>query len=107
MNKIESLSKLGGNITITVTISDLKEFAEYILSQAASLQAHQHNNVQEKRPLRGIRQLADFLMISTATAQRMKDEGTVPYYTIGNRAFFDREAVMAAINLKQNLDQDL
>ncbi|MCK9436104.1 MAG: helix-turn-helix domain-containing protein [Synergistaceae bacterium] len=107
MNKIESLSKLGGNITITVTISDLKEFAEYILSQAASIQAHQSKNTKEELPLRGIRQLANFLMISTATAQRMKDEGTIPYYKIGKRIFFDRKAVMAAINLKQNLDQDL
>ncbi|MFA5226546.1 MAG: helix-turn-helix domain-containing protein [Bacteroidales bacterium] len=102
MNIIESISKLGGNISITVTLSDLKEFADYILSQAASLQAHQHNNnMQEKRPLRGIRELANFLMVSTATAQKMKDEGTVPHYTIGNRIFFDREAVMKAINSKK------
>ena len=101
MHTIESISKLGGNISITVTLSDLKEFADYILSQAASLQAHQHNNMQEKRPLRGIRELANFLMVSTATAQKMKDEGTVPHYTIGNRIFFDREAVMSAINSKK------
>ena len=101
MHKIESISKLGGNISITVTLSDLKEFADYILSQAASLQAHQHNNMQEKRPLRGIRELANFLMVSTATAQKMKDEGTVPHYTIGNRIFFDRDAVMSAINSKK------
>ena len=101
MNIIESLSKLCGNISITVTLTDLQEFADYILSQAASLQAHQHNNMREKRALRGIRELANFHMVSTAAAQKMKDDGTVPHYTIGNRIRFDGEAVMLAINSKK------
>jgi len=51
------------------------------------------NPIQTTKPLRGIRQLARFLGCSPATAQKLKNKGLIPYYTIGNRVFFEPDKV--------------
>lgn len=47
---------------------------------------------EEKKPsqvIRGIRELASYLQISSATAQRLKNDGKIPYTTLGSRVFFN------------------
>lgn len=45
------------------------------------------------KPIRGIRQLAEFLGCSPATAQKLKNRGLIPFYNIGNRVFFEPDKV--------------
>jgi len=48
---------------------------------------------QTTKPIRGIRQLAQFLGCSPATAQKLKNRGLIPFYNIGNRVFFEPDKV--------------
>lgn len=51
--------------------------------------------------IRGIRGLAAYCGISTATAQRLKSEGRVPYSRIGNRVYFCPCEVDEALKVKE------
>lgn len=51
--------------------------------------------------IRGIRGLAAYLGISTATAQRLKSLGLVPYSRIGNRVYFCPSEVDEALKVKE------
>ena len=51
--------------------------------------------------IRGIRGLAAYCGISTATAQRLKSEGRVPYSRIGNRVYFCPSEVDEALKVKE------
>ena len=51
--------------------------------------------------IRGIRGLATYCGISTATAQRLKSEGRVPYSRIGNRVYFCPSEVDEALKVKE------
>lgn len=54
-----------------------------------------------KASIRGIRGLAAYLGVSTATAQRIKSEGLVPYSRIGNRVYFCPCEVDEALKVKE------
>lgn len=41
------------------------------------------------KEIRGIRSLAEYLGCSIVTAQKLKNEGKIPYSTIGNRVIFN------------------
>ena len=51
--------------------------------------------------IRGIRGLAAYLGISTATAQRLKSLGLVTYSRIGNRVYFCPSEVDEALKVKE------
>lgn len=51
--------------------------------------------------IRGIRGLASYLGVSTATAQRLKSLGLVPYSRIGNRVYFCPSEVDDALKVKE------
>jgi len=68
----------------------------------ATLVAEKIANEPAKEPekpliIRGIRGLAAYLEISTSTAQKLKNLKIVPYWTIGNRVYFDSVAVEQAV----------
>ncbi len=54
-----------------------------------------------KATIRGIRGLAAYLGVSTATAQRIKSEGRVPFSRIGNRVYFCPAEVDEALKVKE------
>jgi hypothetical protein len=54
----------------------------------------------ERTTLKGIRGLASYLGISTATAQRLKNENKVPYFMIYSRVYFEPEHVDQTIRGK-------
>lgn len=65
-------------------------------TQQPSMQAR-----DTRATIRGIRGLAAYCGISTATAQRLKSEGRVPYSRIGNRVYFCPSEVDEALKVKE------
>lgn len=45
----------------------------------------------------GIRGLANYLKGSTSTAQKLKNDGKVPFYEVGNRVYFYSDEVDNAL----------
>ncbi len=72
---------------------------EELMASSATKQPSQPKDT--KATLRGIRGLAAYLGISTATAQRIKSEGRVPYSRIGNRVYFCPSEVDEALKVKE------
>lgn len=54
-----------------------------------------------KATVRGIRGLAEYCGISTATAQRLKSEGKIPYSQIGHRVYFCPADIDEALKVKE------
>ena len=52
------------------------------------------------RKVRGIRKLSQYLQSSTATIQRMVNDGSLPYSKIGNRLIFNLDEVDEALRWK-------
>ena len=59
-----------------------------VREEVATLKQPQAEKKDTKATLRGIRALAVYLGVSTATAQRLKNEGKVPFSKVGKRIFF-------------------
>ncbi len=59
-------------------------------------------NQAKREPLiKGIHQLAKFLGVSPATAQRYKNEGKFPYFQDDRVLLFDPEKIREIINMKK------
>ena len=69
---------------------------------SASLPQQPIKNENTKATIKGIRGLATYCGISTATAQRLKSEGKVPYSRIGKRVFFCPTEVDKALKVKED-----
>lgn len=67
----------------------------------ATLQPEKES-ICEHATIKGIRGLAAYLGISSATAQRLKNEGKIPYSRIGNRVYFVPSQVDNAIKVNTN-----
>ena len=50
--------------------------------------------------IHGIRGLAEFLSISLATAQKLKDSGKFPIYNTGKKVFFQPTEVLEGLKEK-------
>lgn len=51
----------------------------------------------ERKILHSIRDLSEFIGCSTVTAQRLKNEGRIPYRQIGRKVMFDTAEVLKAM----------
>ena len=71
-----------------------------VRSEVATLNQPQEEKTTEHATIRGIRGLATYLGISSATAQRLKNEGKIPYSRIGSRVYFVPSEVDNAIKIK-------
>ncbi len=78
---------------ITLNV-DYRQIAALIAEKLANEQAKEPENSQK---IRGIRGLAAYLGVSTSTAQKLKNLNLVPFWTIGNRVYFDSVAVEKAV----------
>ena len=77
-------------------------FKEVVMEQMSALPQVQPTQPKDTRAtIRGIRGLAAYLGISTATAQRIKSEGRVPYSRIGNRVYFCPSEVDEALKVME------
>ena len=72
---------------------------ELMATSATKQPSTQHKDT--KASIRGIRGLAAYLGVSTATAQRLKSDGHVPYSRIGNRVYFCPCEVDEALKVKE------
>ena len=72
---------------------------EELMATSATQQPSQPKDT--RATIRGIRGLAAYCGISTATAQRLKSEGRVPYSRIGNRVYFCPSEVDEALKVKE------
>lgn len=78
-------------------------FKEVVMEQMSVLHAEEQPTQPKdtRATIRGIRGLAAYCGISTATAQRLKSEGRVPYSRIGNRVYFCPCEVDEALKVKE------
>lgn len=67
--------------------------------QEERLQYFKSQPLDNPLKIRGIRELSKYLGISTATAQRLKNEGKVPFSQVGKRVFFVPSEVDKAIKV--------
>ena len=54
-----------------------------------------------KRMIKGIHELADFLRISPARAQKLKNENAFPYFQDGRTLLFDPAVIMEYLQKKK------
>ena len=53
---------------------------------------------QERKILYSIKELSDFIGCSTVTAQKLKNEGRIPYRQVGRKVMFDSVEVLSAMD---------
>ena len=58
------------------------------------------NRKEERRTLKSITELAEFLGCSRVTAQNYKNSGRIPYMQIGRTIIFEVDKVTAALERK-------
>ena len=51
----------------------------------------------ERKILHSIRELSEFIGCSTVTAQKLKNEGRIPYRQIGRKVMFDSVEILKAM----------
>jgi len=52
---------------------------------------------QERKILYSIRELSEFIGCSTVTAQKLKNEGRIPYRQVGRKVMFDSVEILKAM----------
>ncbi len=75
----------------------MDEFTETIANKIACKVGIPQTVADNRKPIRGIRNLAREFGSSTASFQKMINEGRLPYRKIGNRYLFDIEQVNKAL----------
>lgn len=76
----------------------VKEIAEEVSNRLDFF--HSTKKPVSDRKVRGIRKLSQYLQSSTATVQRMVNDGSLPYSKIGNRLIFNLDEVDEALRWK-------
>jgi len=56
-----------------------------------------HEPAQERKTLHSIRELSEFKGCSTVTAQKLKNEGRIPYRQVGRKVLFDSFDILKAM----------
>lgn len=91
---IESKQQTAFNAIFGLSV---EEFTEAIASKIACKVSIPQTGTDNRKPIRGIRGLAREFGASTATVQRLINEGLLPYRRIGNRYIFDIDEVNKAL----------
>ena len=83
------------NYLIQITSSDLKRIITEAIQETNQTI---HEPPKQEPPIKGIHELAKFLRVSPARAQKLKNEGVIPYFQNNRLVLFDpskvREAMM-------------
>ncbi len=94
LNKQRDMSQNPFEILEQKMQSGFAEIKELILSQKLSETSEQ---AEESKYLYSLRALSDFIGCSVVTAQKLKNRGTIPYYQVGRKLVFEKEAVRQAM----------
>ena len=96
------LNNLKLEVMFTIQIDEIR-LAE-VVRQAVKQQMESRSDgaavaeVKEKGVfLYSLKELADFLHCSTPTAQRMKNEGRIPYKQTGRKVIYDTEEILRSM----------
>ena len=81
--------------------SELKAMISDAVKDAFTNQEIGNSSAVNQPPIKGITQLAKFLGISPARAQKLKNDGVLPYWQDGRLIFFDTNEVMKAMRKLQ------
>lgn len=100
--KIFDLIKPEVKFTLQIDEERLSEVVEQaIMKGIEKIKTDEENKSKQtaggKKYLYCLQELADFLHCSLPTAQRMKNEGRIPYKQAGRKVIYDQEAVMMAM----------
>lgn len=55
----------------------------------------------ERKVMHSMQELSDFIGCSTVTAQKLKNEGRIPYRQIGRKVMFDSSEILKAMELRK------
>ena len=63
----------------------------------AAMPARSEQQSPERKILYSIRELSEFIGCSTVTAQKLKNEGRIPYRQVGRKVMFDSADILKAM----------
>ncbi len=90
------------NALIVVNTEELREiFREVVFEAIASIE----KTTPPEPFIKGIHELANFLRVSPARAQKLKNEGVFPFWQDGRTLLFDPEKVREAMINKKRLSK--
>jgi excisionase family DNA binding protein len=85
-------------IKIDFDEAKLAEVVRSAVAEAmASFPARSEPPPADRKILYSIRELSEFLGCSTVTAQKMKNEGRIPYRQVGRKVMFDSVEILRAM----------
>jgi hypothetical protein len=88
------------NVTLTPYSEGELKTLIYDMVQMA-LSTHSPQQIDSQEPfIKGIHELAKFLKVSPARAQKLKNENAFPYWQDGRTLLFDRAKLMQAMMSK-------
>lgn len=88
--KLQDLLNEGKGISVTVSLSDLKEFADYLIQK----NTEQHVECLHKgQKVYTRKETADLLRITLPTLGRLYKDGIIPYRRIGSRIIFEADEI--------------
>ena len=104
LNKFLELSKqVDRKIKMGLIIPIKKSEEPLLIQKTENMKIVEING---KQFIKGIHGLADFLQISPARAQKMKNENVFPYWQNGRMLLFDPEKVLNVINGQSNSNKN-
>jgi len=63
----------------------------------AAMPARNEPPPAERKTMHSIRELSEFIGCSTVTAQKMKNQGRIPYRQVGRKVMFDSVEILKAM----------
>jgi len=85
-------------ITVEFDEVQLKEIIrEVIREEITSERIEEKKWEKENRYLYSLKELADFMHCSLKTAQRLKNNGLIPYKQIGRKVSYDKREILKAM----------
>jgi len=84
---------------VHLTVQELKDIIYEVITTSSinTLPNYESTATEHGTKLIGLRALKNHIGCGLNTAQKLKDEGKVPYYQIGNRFYFNSDEVDAAL----------
>jgi len=91
------------NFIVQLTVQQLKEIINEVIttSSATTLPKYESTVTERGEKLIGMRGLANYIGCGLNTAQKLKDDGKVPYSQIYNRFYFYSNEVDTALQIKK------
>jgi excisionase family DNA binding protein len=80
----------------------LNVIGSLVIGERADTQVRPNHDRPNHDTLHSMKELADFLGCCVQTAQKMKNDGRIPYRQIGRKVLFDKDEVLKAMEKKRH-----